>query len=132
MTDLKALAIKYIELRDKLEKAKAETTLIQKEFDILRQGTIPEAMDAMGLSSVNIPGVGRMTLTADMFTGILPDQQLAAHKWLIDNGHEDIIREYVHPSTLKAFLKEQFQSGVTLPDEIFRITPYQRATVTKL
>ncbi len=125
-------AAQFLDLKNRLEEAKAIATEIQKEFDHLRQVIIPEEMDAAGISSANFPGIGRLTLTADLFAGILPDQQQAAYQWLIDNGHPDLIKEYVHPSTLKAFIKEQIEEGVIIPDTIFKATPYQRASVTKL
>lgn len=105
---------------------------LQKEFDNLRQVVIPDEMDAAGISSANFPGIGRLTLTADLFAGIQPEQQQAAYQWLHDNGHGDLIKDYVHPSTLKAFIKELMEQGENLPEELFKATPYQRASVTKL
>jgi len=129
---LQIRAAQFVDLRNRLEAAKATATEIQKEFDNLRQVIIPDEMDAAGISSANFPGIGRLTLTADLFAGIQPDQQRAAYQWLIDNGHPDLIKKYVHPSTLKAFIKEQIEAGVIFPDTIFKATPYQRASVTKL
>ena len=132
MTTLQERAQQFIVLKSFLEEAKEKTSAIQKEFDTLRQVTIPDEMDAAGISSANFPGIGRLTLTADLFAGIQPDQQQAAYQWLVDNGHADLIKEYVHASTLKAFIKEQMETGVIFPDTIFKATPYQRASITKL
>lgn len=115
-----------------MEEAKAEVSAIQKAFDTLRQVTIPDEMDAAGISSANFPGIGRLTLTADLFAGIQPEQQHAAYQWLVAKGHGDLIKDYVHPSTLKAFIKELLENGESLPEELFKATPYQRASVTKI
>lgn len=115
-----------------MEEAKAEVSAIQKAFDTLRQVTIPDEMEAAGISSANFPGIGRLTLTPDLFAGIQPKQQHAAHHWLFAKGHGDLIKDYVHPSTLKAFIKELLENGESLPEELFKATPYQRASVTKI
>lgn len=132
MPTLQERAQEYLGLRTQLEEAKAEVSAIQKAFDTLRQVTIPDEMDAAGISSANFPGIGRLTLTADLFAGIQPEQQHAAYQWLVAKGHGDLIKDYVQPSTMKAFIKEQMQAGEVFPDELFRITPYLRASVTKL
>lgn len=132
MATLQERAQQFLVLKTQLEVAKAETSAIQKEFDNLRQVIIPDEMDTAGISSVNFPGIGRLTLTADLFAGIQPEQQQAAYQWLRDNGHADLIKDYVHPSTLKAFIKELMERGENLPEEIFKAAPYQRASVTKL
>ena len=132
MPTLQERAQQFVVLKNALEAAKEVVSNYQKEFDTLRQIIIPEEMDAAGISSANFPGIGRLTLTADLFAGIQPDKQHEAYQWLVDNGHEDLIKDYVHPSTLKAFIKELMESGEVLPEELFKATPYQRASVTKL
>ena len=48
-----------------------------------------------------------------------------------DNGFGDLIKDFVHSSTLKAFLKEQFREGEDLPEEIFSFLPYSYVAITK-
>lgn len=132
MPTLQERAQEFLILKADLEAAKEECSSIQKVFDTLRQVTIPDEMDSAGISSANFPGIGRLTLTADLFAGIQPEQQQAAYQWLQENGHGDLIKDYVHPSTLKAFIKELMEGGEILPEAIFKATPYQRASVTRL
>lgn len=117
--------------KDQLEAAKKVQTEYQKEFDHLRLVAIPAAMDEMGVSSMKIDGVGRLTLSTDAYAGIASGKSDEAYGWLQDNGFEDLVTEYVHPSTLKAFLKEQFKAGNEFPEELFKFTPYERASITK-
>jgi hypothetical protein len=42
-----------------------------------------------------------------------------------------IVKEGVHASTLKAFVKEQMAAGTAVPFDIFAIQPFVRAKVTK-
>ena len=132
MPTLQERAQEFLSLKGELEILKAEGADLQRIFDHLRQVTIPDEMDAAGISSANFPGIGRLTLTADLFAGIQPEQQQAAYLWLQENGHGDLIKDYVHPSTLKAFIKELMEGGEILPEAIFKATPYQRASVTKI
>lgn len=132
MPTLQERAQEFLSLKADLEAAKEECSSIQKVFDTLRQVTIPDEMDSAGISSANFPGIGRLTLTADLFAGIQPEQQQAAYFWLQQNGHGDLIKDYVHPSTLKAFIKELMEGGIILPEAIFKATPFQRASVTKI
>jgi len=37
----------------------------------------------------------------------------------------------VHPGTFKAFVKEQMEKGLVLPEELFSVHPYDVATVTR-
>lgn len=132
MATLQERAQQFLALKTQLECAKDVVTALQKDFDTLRRITIPDEMEAAGISSANFPGIGRLTVTADLFASIRPDQQLAAYDWLEQHGHGDLINAYVHPSTLKAWLKEQMQAGEEFPEELFEATPYQRASVTKI
>lgn len=40
------------------------------------------------------------------------------------------MKEVVHPSTLKAFVKERMQAGEEIPFDLFSIHPYSKATIT--
>ena len=128
---LSDLAQAQRDIKQALEKAKKEVTEIQSHFDALRLHVLPEKMEDMGISSVKVNGVGRLTVTGDLYAGIVPGKQVNAYKWLEDNGHGDLVKDFVHSSTLKAFLKEQIKGGVEFPDELFKVTPFERASITK-
>ena len=118
-------------VKEKLTESKQAQTEMQKEFDALRLAIIPNAMDDMGVSSMKLTGVGRLTVTGDMYAGIVSGMNEGAYQWLEDNGHGDLIKDFVHSSTLKAFLKEQILKGEEIPEEFFKVTPFERASLTK-
>jgi hypothetical protein len=101
------------------------------EYDYLRLTLVPAVMEEMGITSTNVKGVGRLTVTADLRASIPAAHKEAAYQWLRDNGHADIIAETVNSSTFKAFCKEQIKDGEELPDDIFKIDPFDRASLTK-
>ena len=129
--DLASLAKTMIQVKDELEEAKQIQAAAQKKFDALRKFVIPTKMEDMGIQSVNITGVGRLSLRAEMYAGFQPGMQDDAITWLEQHGHGDLVKETVHNSTLKAFLKEQLREGEILPDELFKQEPYMMATITK-
>jgi hypothetical protein len=42
-------------------------------------------------------------------------------------GQTPVVVERVHPATLKSFVKEQMEAGVTIPAETFALRPYSKA-----
>lgn len=118
-------------LRIKLDRAKKCKTLLQMKYDAMRLTVIPSAMDDDGISSITVAGVGRVGLTADLRCSILKENRLGAYKWLRDNGH-DIIQETVNSGTLKATMKAILKKGKeVVPTDLFKITPFTRASITK-
>jgi hypothetical protein len=47
------------------------------------------------------------------------------------NEHHADMKEVVHPATLKAFVKEQMEAGVNLPQQLFGIFPYSKAKLKR-
>ena len=128
---IKQLAEEMVNVRAKLDQAKAVAAELQKEFDDLRKVQLPEAMEAAGLESTRLPNIGTVSIRTDAYASIRGGQQDGAYQWMKDNGFGDLIKDFVHSSTLKAFLKEQFREGEDLPEEIFSFLPYSYVAITK-
>ena len=125
------LAQAQVDVKAEIEELKASTSLLNKRFDHLRLFRIPEQMENEGINSVNLEGIGRLSTQGSIYASILKDKKEEAYAWLEDNGHGDIIKGTVNASTLKAFLKEQIKEGKAFPDDLFKVTPYMMATITK-
>ena len=126
------LAAEMNDIRLLLDTAKEVKTSLQKKYDALRLNLVPSAMDDEGVTSINIDGIGRMGLTADLYASIPADQKPEAYEWLRDNQHGDIIKETVNAGTLKATFKAIIKKGEeTIPENIFKVTPFSRAAITK-
>lgn len=106
-------------------------TQMQKVFDFCRFTVIPEVMEANDLQTVKVAGVGRVGLTSDLNVSIKAGMKQAAYEYLDDYGHGDLIINTVNSSSLKALAKDYFKKGEELPDEIFNVSPFTRATITK-
>lgn len=126
------LATKMNEIRMLLDEAKAVKVDLQKKFDALRLNLVPSAMDDDGITSMNVDGIGRVGLTSDIYASIPAEHREEAWGWLRDHRHGGIIKETINAGTLKATLKAIIKKGEeTLPEDLFKVTPFSRASITK-
>lgn len=110
--------------------AEAELSLLQAEFDLLRLELIPAKMEEEGVETVRYEGIGRVALTGDMYAQTLDKEALYA--WLRENNLEDLIQPNVNASTLKATIKARIKKGEeTPPEDVVKVTPFVRASITR-
>lgn len=127
----------YTKLKQDIDLLKQEQKNLSAEFDYLRLSVIPDKLEEDEMSSINIKGVGRLGLTMDAYVTVLAENREAFYQWLEDNGHGGIIKPYAQPSTVKAFAKDmtkRFAEGdmdCELPEDLIKVEPFYRATVTK-
>jgi len=118
---------------------------LKEQYRQLSEEDLPQKLAAIGMSELRLQDGSKITIDNFYSTRITEKNKGAAHQWLRDNGHGDIIknditvsfgkgedetaqetmellqkeghmpkqREAVHPSTLKAFVKERIESGDT-------------------
>lgn len=103
---------------------------VNAEIDVIRLNLLPVAMENEGLESpMNVAGVGRVSLTGDVYASVLDKENF--FEWLHDNQSGDLIQETVNASTLKAWVKDKIKKGESYPTELLKVTPYTRASITK-
>lgn len=129
--DAKALAAEQVSLRDQIEALEETTKELRRVYNYIRTNALPSRMETEGLELFRAPGIGRVSLRAELWAGIRSDVKNMAYQWMRDNGHGDIIVPYIHPSTFKAFAKDCLKQGIELPEDLFRIDPYTIAVITK-
>jgi len=129
----KELALRIKELDEEIRQADDALKRKKEEREIITLKVVPDRMDEDDMSSINIKGVGRLTIGFDMHCSVPATYKEAWHEWLKDNGHGGLINNdpNINSSTQKAFIKEQFKAGTELP-EFVKADPFFRATVTKL
>lgn len=102
---------------------------IGKAYDHIRVMVLPTKMDAEGLDSMTVAGVGRVSVTGDIHASTVDKQ--GAFIWLEENGHGDVIQETVNAGTLKAILRKRLKEGQEIPEALFKVSPFDRASITK-
>jgi hypothetical protein len=108
-----------------------EMKVINAHYDVLRLEVIPERMDSEGIENLRVEGIGRVSLTGDMFVGVKPGAREELYEWLKANRLGDLIQATVNASTLKSFVKRRIKDGNPYPTELLNVTPITRASITK-
>lgn len=131
MNGLRELCAKMRDLQDR--KAALEDTLteINKDLDKIRTQQIPEAMEALELRNATFEGLGRVQLATDLYASTKEGKKEAAIQWLQDCGYENMIVETYNASSLKALFRRMIVDGAEIPDEIFNVSPFVRASIVK-
>jgi hypothetical protein len=131
LKSIQDLAARQRYLADTLETIKRVSSLLQAEYDAIRLGILPEKMDEEDISNITIVGVGRVTIQPDLYFSIPATLREEAYNWLRDHNHGDLIQETVNSSSGKAWAKEMIKKGENLPEDLFKVTPFSRAQITK-
>ena len=129
--DLVQLAIQMGAVQTEKEKAEEIAKAIGKEFDWLRLNAIPAKMDEEGVANIKVTGLGQVKLTGDMYVSVLAENRPKVHEFFRDHNRGDIIAESINASTLKATVKEMFKKGEEIPEDLIKITPFTRASITR-
>lgn len=105
---------------------------LNSEYDIIKLKQLPDLMNEMELRTFTVEGAGRVQLGGDVYASIAADNKEKAYEWLRENNYGSLISETVNASTLKAWCKEGTEQGREMPEELFKITPYTRASLVKV
>lgn len=131
MDDLRAHCARMKELQAAKDDLESQLTIINKELDVIRTKKIPELMESMELRNVTIEGLGRVQLAADIYASTREGQKEAAMNWLRDLGYEGMITETYNASSLKALFRRLMVDGADIPEDIFNVQPFMRASIVK-
>lgn len=128
---IKELVEQYLVLRTKKDKLEEELKIINQDFDKLRLETLPNALDEAGIRTATFEGIGRVSLTADLYVSCPTENKSELYDWLRSHGYDGLVVDYVHPSSLKGWVKERIEGAESIP-EIVKVSPFTRASVTKV
>lgn len=131
MDDLRSQCARMKELQGQKDKLETELSDINKELDVIRTKKIPELMESMELRNVTIEGLGRVQLAADIYASTREGQKEAAMTWLRDCGYDNMITETYNASSVKALFRRLMADGADIPDDIFNVQPFLRASIVK-
>lgn len=112
---------------DVFSDAKKALTELEKDVSSVY---IPDAMFTAGVKTVNVVGVGRVTVSYKFGCSMLDKE--AGMDWLKRNGLGGIIIETVNASVMAATAKKMIQEeGKDLPDNIFKVSTNPYTSITK-
>jgi len=131
LTDLRALCAEMKELQDRKAVMDTEVTELNKAIDELRLRKIPAMMEELEVKNATFEGLGRVQLATDLYASTKEGQKEAAIQWLRDLGYENMVTETYNATSLKALFRRQLEQGIEIPDEIFNVNPFIRASIVK-
>lgn len=103
-------------LKEQSQTLEAQKKAVDKRLKQILEEELPEIMSDEEIQNFKVEGVGTVFLKTDVYSYVRADDKGTFYEWLIANGHEGLIVPYVHPATQKAFVKEQLNEGLPLPD----------------
>lgn len=125
---LTELGEKMVEVRRKLDEAKAKKTELEKEYDFLCTVKIPPAMEEEGLTNFKLASCGKGIRVQDEVFVSLPKEQFEQMKvWLQERNEDAIIQETINSSTLKAYITGKIKKGDEYPAELVNVTIVPKA-----
>jgi hypothetical protein len=110
-------AKKLNDLKAEKEQLEDRLKVINAQYKELSEGVIPKLMEDNEQDKVSFPGIGTIYLQADVHVSMNEGGNTCI-AWFKKNGHKDIVKETVHPGTLKSWTKEQLENGGKLPPEL--------------
>lgn len=108
-----------------------QISALEREHEYLAKVAVPSAMEDEGIELLKVEGVGRVNLRGDLYASIVSGKKEEAFAWLLDTGRAGLITETVNASSLKASIKQGMANGESFPEELFKVTPYSKAVITK-
>jgi len=129
MQDLRALCTRMKLLQEQKEKAEEALSALNADYNDLRLYKIPEMMEALGLKNATFEGMGRVQLASDLYASTRTGQKEAAMTWLRDCGYADMITETYNASSIKGLFRRMIAEGTEIPEEIFNVSPFVRASI---
>ena len=153
LSKVSVLANKQLLLANEVAELEANLKAKKEELRLCQEQELPAAMSAAGLTQITLSTGEKISINEFYAAHISKANQQQAYQWLLENGHEGIIKnevslkfgrgesgivdetvlalksrglspevkQSIHPSTLKAFVKEQLTTGNDIPTEPFGV-----------
>mgnify|MGYP003141167543 CR=1 FL=1 len=163
LANVSSLAQKQINLTNELSQIEDMLKAKKEELRLVQEQELPDALSEVGLTQIVLSSGEKISLSEFYGAHISKANQQQAYQWLIENGHDGIIKnevslkfnrgesqivdetvlalksrglspevkQSIHPSTLKAFVKEQLTTGNDIPTEPFGVYIGTKANIKK-
>ena len=163
LATVSSLAQKQLNLANEVSGIEDMLKAKKEELRLCQEQELPDAMSEAGLTKITLSTGENISINEFYAAHISKANPQQAYQWLVDNGHEGIIKnevslkfnrgesdivdetvlalksrglapevkQSIHPSTLKAFVKEQLTTGNDIPTEPFGVYIGSKAIIKK-
>lgn len=111
---LKAMAERFLRLRDEKRQLKAQIDELQQELDQVEAELVPK-MQEQELQKVVFEGVGTVFLQTTTYPRVLKERQAEFIAWLDEHDRGELAKRTVNPQTLKAEYHRWEEEDLLLP-----------------
>lgn len=118
MSTLTDLAKELSELKKQKADLEARVKTVNKQIIAVAVGKMPELMRELEISKFVVDDVGTFYIQDKLEVSVLADDRDEVYTWCKENGHADLIVEYIWPRTLNSWAKEQLGENQPLPDKM--------------
>lgn len=138
------LSQRLIELSEQMDKQALDLKKTEDEIKDIADKRLPDLLNAIGLSELRMSNGRKVSLNTRYFASIPKAKAEEAFNWLRQHNMSGVIKEAltvpvaaktqlmekgipfqvdasIHPSTLKALVKEQIEAGNDFPRELFGV-----------
>ena len=142
LESVSGLLQQQLKMETEIEIVEIELQNKKEQLKKLSEEIIPAKMTELGMSSTTMVDGSKVDVVENIYVSIPkdPDKSKACYSWLEDNGLGDIIKNLgyipevkvsVHPSTLKATVRQLVKDGKSIPDNVFNLFIGQKTKITK-
>jgi hypothetical protein len=159
LESVSGLLQQQLKMETEIEIAEVDLQNKKEKLKKLSEEIIPARMTELGMSSTTMVDGSKVDVVENIYVSIPkdPEKSSACYQWLEDNGLGDIIKNNVgmsfgkgenqeaikdlgfipevkvsvHPSTLKATVRQLVKDGKSVPDNIFSLFIGQKTKITK-
>lgn len=117
MEGMKVDGKKLFKLKRDKKKAEDGLTAINKQIGELETG-LAERMNNAEVEKFTIKGAGTISVRDELNVYVLAENRPQVFDWLKKHGHGEIVKDWVFPQTMKAWVKEQRGENKPVPDLI--------------
>lgn len=113
------------QLKDRKDRIAELEKKVNKEIALLEQSIIPGIMVDQGYETgqkVPLKGAGTVTLDVEVFPYVYKANEAEFYEWLRKRGDDGLLKETVHPQTLKKWASGVIEDGEDYPEHLMRIT----------
>lgn len=129
---LKNVVLAMRDLRDKHTSEKAAAAITWAEHEHLSKTLLPEMMEAEGLTTIVLDGIGRLEIRYDASCSTPKENKEEVYQWMRDNGYEELIVGTINASTFKAQIKKFMKDGEDFPFDLINFNPYENAVLIRV
>jgi len=125
-----ALIRHFADMREVMDRIKTAREALQEMTDALSAVHVPDIMREVGIKTINVEGVGRVTVSHRYSCSILDKPK--GFEWLRDNDAGALVQETVNSSALASYATRRLaEDGIDLPPDIFKVGTNPYTSITK-